>query len=56
MGSIGEFEKGQQPMLDRIKAHNTEYNKRVEIAWRAQPWWRMVAAVLADWLARIAYK
>jgi hypothetical protein len=48
MGSIGDNAKGQQPMLDRIKRHNEEYNSRAEEIARRAPRWRRWLALLPD--------
>lgn len=58
MGSVGDFAKGQQPMLDRIKAHNAAYNARVEAAALSAPLWRKLLLFCGwrtqfySWLAR----
>lgn len=49
MGSFGEHAKGQQPMLDRIRAHNDAYNKMIETAWLSVPWWKRAMYRFGVW-------
>ena len=44
MGSIGEFEKGQVPFLDRIKAHNDQYHQVVNTCYRHAPFYLKLLA------------
>jgi hypothetical protein len=46
MGSLGEYEKGQQPMLDRIRQHNAEYNAQIRACANRAPLWRRVLCVI----------
>ena len=56
MGSIGEFAKGQQPMLERIKAHNAAYNKQAKYDWSEKPAWKKLLAWFGRKCLNIAYK
>ena len=40
MGSIDGYAKSRQPMLDRIRQHNDEHNRRVDGIARSAPLWR----------------
>jgi hypothetical protein len=37
MGSVGEYEKGATPFLDRIKAHNDCYDQMLDACHAAVP-------------------
>jgi hypothetical protein len=62
MGSVGEFEKGQTPFLDRVKAHNDRYHRAMYACYDDAPFRLKLLAKLGikqplyDWQAANQHK
>lgn len=45
MGSVGGYEKGETPFLDRIKQHNALHAESIRRCAEAAPLWMKIAAI-----------
>lgn len=62
MGSVGGFEKGETPFLDRIKQHNKDYHRSLILSQRAAPVYLKLLVLIGvtgpmyKWVNRNQYK